>query len=87
MDIISEEIVMAKWNWEKARAKQTALTEVTTFYVDVEDEDLGTLHYHFGNSTGVLHFSEDGDNTNTAIKNKIIITVYGKKNQKEENHV
>jgi hypothetical protein len=32
---------MAKWNWEKARAKQTALTEVTTFYVDVEDKDLG----------------------------------------------
>jgi hypothetical protein len=87
MDIISEEIVMAKWNWEKARAKQTALTEVTTFYVDVEDEDLGTLHYHFGNSKGCPTLQRRWDNTNTTIKNKIIITVYGKKNQKEENHV
>jgi hypothetical protein len=25
MDIISEEIVMAKWNWEKARAKADCL--------------------------------------------------------------
>ena len=33
---------MAKWDWEKAQAQQAALAEVTTFYVDVEDEDLGT---------------------------------------------
>jgi hypothetical protein len=37
---------------------------------DVEDEDLGTLHYHFGNSTGVLHFSEDGTTLTLQLKTK-----------------
>jgi hypothetical protein len=70
MDLISEEIIMAKWDWEKAQAQQAALAEITTFYVDVEDEDLGTLHYHFGNSTGVLHFSADGTTLTLQLKTK-----------------
>jgi hypothetical protein len=70
MDLISEEIIMAKWDWEKAQAQQAALAEVTTFYVDGEDEDLGTLHYHFGNSQGVLHFSEDGTTLTLQLKTK-----------------
>jgi hypothetical protein len=27
MDLISEEIIMAKWDWEKAQAQQAALAE------------------------------------------------------------
>jgi hypothetical protein len=72
MDLISEEIIMAKWDWEKAQAQQAALAEVTTFYVDVEDEDLGTLHYHFGNSHRCPTLQRRWNNTNTTIKNKIL---------------
>jgi hypothetical protein len=72
MDLISEEIIMAKWDWEKAQAQQAALAEVTTFYVDVEDEDLNTLHYHFGNSHRCPTLQRRRHNTNTTIKNKIL---------------
>jgi hypothetical protein len=54
----------------KGTSEADCLTEVTTFYVDVEDKDLGTLHYHFGNSTGVLHFSEDGTTLTLQLKTK-----------------